>query len=249
MYLVIMVAGAISFAVHHQAISEKRVLSTLFGRAEQKMFWSLLLGGALLVTGLQRVFAGEWHWMTDIIQWGSALTTTGFSTVSVAEWSPATVLVLIFGMLVGANAGSTGSGIKQIRFAVLIHDITWTLRSARGAAHEIRRINFGKERLAPDELTRRVHAAATLVTAFLLTWLAGSLSLFLFIPTGTPFEHVLFESLSAQSNAGLSSGITGPNMAVGAKYALMVQMVAGRLEIFPILLILAYCFRGGSPSR
>lgn len=242
-YLLIMVTGAISFAVHYQALHERQPLQSLFGRVEQKLFWSLLIGGALLVATQARVFSGEWSWMASIMQWGSALTTTGFNTVAVADWSPASTFILMFGMLIGANAGSTGGGIKQIRFAVLIHDVTWTLRTFRGRPYEITRIKFNNERLPPTEMAERVRAAATLVFPFLLTWLIGTLLLLQFVPAGTSLEHALFESLSAQSNTGLSTDITNPEMPTGAKYVLMVQMVAGRLEILPVLLVLGYLFR------
>lgn len=242
-YLLIMVTGAISFAAHYQAFREWQPLRAFFGRIEQKLFLSLLIGGALLVTIQNRISSDEWQWMAGIMQWASALTTTGFNTVSVTDWGPAATFILMFGMLIGANAGSTGGGIKQTRFAVLLHDVTWTLRTFRGRPHEITRIKFNDERLSAAELKERVHAAATLVFPFLLTWLIGTLLLLQFAPAGTPLEHALFESLSAQSNVGLSTGITSPEMPAGAKYILMVQMVAGRLEILPILLITGYLFR------
>ena len=52
--------------------------------------------------------------------------------------------------------------------------------------------------------------------------------------------NVLFEAASAQGNVGLSTGLTAPALGGGAKAVLMGLMWAGRLEIFPVLLLAAY---------
>lgn len=49
--------------------------------------------------------------------------------------------------------------------------------------------------------------------------------------------------MSAQSNVGLESGITGPTMPDPAKAMLIVNMVVGRLEIIPVAVLLRAVFR------
>ncbi len=53
-----------------------------------------------------------------------------------------------------------------------------------------------------------------------------------------PLEYVIFDVMSAQSNVGLSSGITGPTMPATAKAMLILNMWVGRLEIIPIAVLI-----------
>jgi trk system potassium uptake protein TrkH len=58
-----------------------------------------------------------------------------------------------------------------------------------------------------------------------------------------PLEYVIFDVMSAQSNVGLDSGITGPTMPDTAKAMLIINMWVGRLEIIPIAVLLGAVFQ------
>jgi trk system potassium uptake protein TrkH len=55
---------------------------------------------------------------------------------------------------------------------------------------------------------------------------------------------IIFESASAQATVGLSSDITGPAMPAVAEIVLIIQMWIGRLEIFPVLILIHALFFG-----
>jgi trk system potassium uptake protein TrkH len=55
------------------------------------------------------------------------------------------------------------------------------------------------------------------------------------MPDGFSFADALFESTAAQSTAGLSTGITDPNMHPAIEVTYIFQMWAGRLEIIPVI--------------
>jgi len=242
-YLPLMVLGATSFATHYRLLRERRVLATLRDSPELKLFAFLLAAGTVAVTLERWHFAGIIDPFTAALQWVSALTTTGFSSDTVANWEPATLLLLVFAMIIGAMGGSTGSGIKQARLAILMRDLAWNLRSFRSTRHEVVRIAFGARRLSPDAMSTLALNAALLCAAYLLVWVAGVMILLHVVPADTPLEHVFFEAASAQGNVGLSTGITGAHMSTPAALVLIVLMLAGRLEIFPIIVLLAWILR------
>ena len=77
------------------------------------------------------------------------------------------------------------------------------------------------------------------VFAFFVLYLAVMLvSALLLAFAGFTLPDALFESASAVGTVGLSSGVTSPDLALWAKALLIFEMWAGRLEIFPVLVVL-----------
>lgn len=239
-----MMLGAISFLTHYRVVREGKFREALWESAEMRLFWALMAGGTLLVAAEHYWFSGQARWVDSLVNWVSALSTTGFATTDLGGWHPATLLLLVLAMLIGASAGSTGSGIKKARVVLLLQDIAWHLKSFRVTQHQVARIRVQGRRVSPDELGGLARTAAMLATAYLLLWLAAVIVLLHFLPAGTPLEHVFFEAASAQGNVGLSTGITGPEMHTGTSITLMVLMITGRLEIFPLLVLAAWMIRG-----
>lgn len=238
-----MMLGAISFLTHYRVVREGRWREALWNSAEMRLFWWLMAGGALLMGVEQYWFTGEPRWVGSLVTWVSALSTTGFATDNLGEWHPAPLFLLVLAMLVGASAGSTGSGIKKARVMLLLKDIAWHLKSFRISEHQVVRVRVQGRRVSPDELGSLARTAAMLATAYLLVWVASVILLLHFVPFGTPLEHVFFEAASAQGNVGLSTGITGPAMHPGTSITLMAIMITGRLEIFPLLVLAAWFVR------
>ncbi|MEF8874665.1 MAG: potassium transporter TrkG, partial [Candidatus Thermoplasmatota archaeon] len=64
---------------------------------------------------------------------------------------------------------------------------------------------------------------------------AGAL---VFMYGGYSAADALFEVASAEGNVGLSVGITGPNLPAHQKIVLIIEMWSGRLEIFPVIVLI-----------
>jgi trk system potassium uptake protein TrkH len=242
-YVPIMLLGAISYVTHYRVVREGRWRAALWGSAEIRLFWIIVVAGFIVVAVDRLTFSGNAAWVRTLVQWISAVSTTGFSTEAVSTWMPAPLLLLVFAMVVGAMSGSSGGGLKQARVAILLRDLGWFLRSFRASAHEVKRATVDGERLSPEELGFLARSAATLAGAYLLLWITAVLVMLHVLPTTVPVQHVFFEAASAQSTVGLSTGITGAGMHPVAEAVLMILMITGRLEIFPLLLLVAWVFQ------
>jgi trk system potassium uptake protein TrkH len=193
----------------------------------------LWMSAALLVLGAIVYGLLEWHaslaGLTVFDKLGNALfqsvstRTAGFNSVDLTLLQPATILLVMVLMFIGAAPGGTGGGIKVTTLAVLaaaIPDIVGT----RGGA-----TLFGRS-IAPAILQR----AATIAVVATMT---ASIALFLLLITeDAPFEVLAFEVVSALGTVGLSLGVT-PNLSVTGKVVILATMFIGRVG--PLTLALA----------
>jgi Trk-type K+ transport system membrane component len=195
---------------------------------------SAVVTGALIVAGM----AGFW-----MLEAGSTLSekpimtqfwistfqsvtarTAGFNTVAMDGLEPATLLLLVALMVVGASPVSTGGGIKTVTFAVLLL--------------ALRTLVTGRERVEVygRALPARVLLAALgVVILYVLVAGLGVFGLTLCDPQ-MPLRSQLFEVVSALSTVGLSVGITA-QLSPGSQLILCALMFIGRVG--PISLMLS----------
>ncbi len=168
-------------------------------------------------------------------QVASIITTTGFMTADFDQWSSASKCVLLFLMFVGACAGSTGGGMKVSRFVVAVKAIFRELNSYV-FPKSIKKIKMGGRPVDEEE----IHGINVYFIAY-VTILVFSVILVSFEGTGlvTSFTAVV----GTMNNVGPGLDMVGPTKNYGAlsifsKYVLMFDMLAGRLELFPLLILL-----------
>ena len=160
----------------------------------------------------------------------SAITTAGFSTIDLSILSEASIAVLIFMMWMGGNVGSTSGGIKIFRVILLlkvVHNVLLRLFLPREA---ITPVKIEDHVVESDEIYN-------LVTFMLLYTLILVVSSFIFMLYGTNMSSSVFEVSSALSTVGLSTGETSATMPVILKFVLIIDMLFGRIEIIPLILL------------
>lgn len=237
----LMVMGAISFRAHYRILS-KFELHLLWRDRETRALIVFLVCGALLLFLENLWHFGEAMGVDSVFQWLSALCTGGFQTTDLDGWSSTGVLMLATAMTIGGAAGSTTGGIKISRFLVVAQGL-W-IRVQRITLHPWRVM---EHRTIADESDSKIsgpqaEAAALIVGLWLLTLLAGVLAM---LHVGDfELESVLVECASALGNVGLSSGLTRPGLEDSGKVILMLLMWMGRLEILPVLVLVAAIGRG-----
>jgi len=241
--LVVMFVGAVSFAVHYQAM--QRGLVAFWKDVQTRWLLLLLLAGVGLL-GLENlhVYPLGLAYRKAAFQYVSAMTCTGFGTVDLSGWTDAAKLLLSLGMVLGGAAGSTAGGIKVIRLVLLVRGVSWRFRKLVSPASALVPMRLGGVVLSEQDASRRLEEAALLVFLWLGFLVVGIFVLLHTVPASFKLSDVIFEVASAQGNVGLSCGITHPEMATLGKLTLCFNMWIGRLEIIPVLMLLRSLFRG-----
>jgi len=166
----------------------------------------------------------------------SALTGTGFSLSNLSNLSSFDKTILILSMIFGGAYGSTSSALKLIRVIVLVYGIAWYVKVRLYPQSAIIPFKIGKKVFESSE----VRDVAVYTTTYLFILLFGA---FIFMAYGHSLVNSLFEVASAEGNVGLTVGLTSPFMPWVEKVTLILEMWFGRLEIFPILILLADMIR------
>jgi trk system potassium uptake protein TrkH len=160
----------------------------------------------------------------------SASTTAGFSNTASPTAGPAFVLFLV-AMLIGADVGSTGGGLKAERISVLI----------LAMRHALRGPAMPENAVAPLRQDGRPIKSKTLIGLLALLVIYAVCALVIwghFVAHGYPVNSALFDTISALSTVGLSTGLVGPDLPVDLKLSLTFAMWLGRLEFIAVLVIL-----------
>jgi len=149
--------------------------------------------------------------------------TAGFNTVNIGESKPPTLVAMIGLMFVGASPLSTGGGVKTVTFVVLLATVFSMMRSRT-------RVEIGKRSL-PAVVIR---TAVSITVLYLVCAFVFSFLLTISDPQ-VPYLNTLFETVSALSTVGVSTGITA-SLSVYGKLMLCAMMLIGRIGPLVILL-------------
>ena len=167
-------------------------------------------------------------------QVGSIITTTGFSTVDFNVWPAVPRAILVLLMFIGACAGSTGGGIKVSRIVLLFRTMTREIGQIIHP-HMVKKLKF-EGRVVGQEVLRSVNA---FMVAYVLIFAVSTLFVCL-----DGFDLVTsFTSVAATlNNIGPGLELVGPASNFScfsdlSKIVLIFDMLAGRLEIFPLLVL------------
>lgn len=169
-------------------------------------------------------------------QVSSIITTTGFATVDFDLWPEFSKHTLVFLMLIGACAGSTGGGLKVSRVLILVKSFFAEIRYII-SPKSIQTVRLEYKTVDKATLnSTRTYAAAYLMLVALSTLLISL--------NGYDLTTNLTAVLSCINNIGPGLALVGPtaNFSVyndAAQILLSVVMLIGRLEIFPIFTILS----------
>lgn len=179
----------------------------------------------------------EYNLRTASFQVTSIISSTGFSTVDFNLWNSTSKFILILLMFSGACAGSTGGGIKVSRFLIMFKSIKNQMLEVIHPG-TVRKIRFDDKVI--DENT--VKGISVFFVTF-MSILAGSIFIISF--DNYDFETNFTAVLSSICNIGPGLSKVGPmenfsKFSTLSKYVLMFDMIAGRLELYPLLSLFYY---------
>lgn len=166
---------------------------------------------------------------------GSIITTTGFATCDFNLWPELSRTILVVLMFVGACAGSTGGGMKVSRFVILFKTIKKEL-SLINHPREIKKITMD-DHPVEHEVIRNTNVYLAIYFCLLLV------SVLLISVDNYGFTTNVTAVVATLNNIGPGLDMVGPNgnfamFSVFSKVILMVDMIAGRLELFPVMIML-----------
>ena len=169
-------------------------------------------------------------------QVSSIMTTTGYSTTDFDLWPSFSKTILLMLMVVGACAGSTGGGIKCIRVLLLFKSLRRNIRQILNPK-KVQVIRSNGKVMDEKVLSNTNAYMAAYIIILVLSVLFISLD-------GFNFETNMSAVLACFNNIGPGMAAVGATCNYSAygvlsKLILTVDMLAGRLEIFPILVLLS----------
>ena len=204
--------------------------------SEVRAFLLIALGAIIIVTfDISSSYDSIWDALRhSAFTVSSLMSSTGFATANYDAWPELSRAVLVLVMFIGACAGSTGGGIKVSRILILIKGIT---REIRTLIHprQVKKITLD-QRPVDHEVIRSVNAyIACYIVMFVGSLLLLSFDNFDLVTTFTA-------AVATLNNVGPGLGEIGPagnfaGFTPFSKLVMIFNMLAGRLELFPMLLL------------
>lgn len=233
---VFMFLFGVNFSLYYMLLLRK--FKAVFKNEELRLYFGIAASSIVLIAiNISRmyntVYESVHHAAFQVV---SIMTTTGYGTVDFEQWPAFSKAILLSLMFIGASAGSTGGGLKVSRVLLLMKSIRRTIRKA---LHP-RRVQpvYMDGRAVSEEVCDNVNAylaiyCVILVLSFAIISVDG-------FSIGTNFSAVAscfnnigpgFELVGATQNFSIYSNLS--------KIILSLDMLLGRLEIFPLLLLLS----------
>ena len=216
-----------------------RQVKSVFKDEELRLYIGIVLGSiALIVWNLWGYYPSFGETLRHAaFQVSSVITTTGYATTDFDLWPSFSKTILLCLMVVGACAGSTGGGIKVARVLLLFKSLRRnTAQMLHPRKIQVIRNNDAvvSERVVANTNAYLSAYVVILFVSFMLISLDG-------FSVGTNFSAVL----SCLNNIGPGVELVGPTCNFGifntfSKIVLILDMLLGRLEIFPILVLFSY---------
>lgn len=175
----------------------------------------------------------------SIFQVASIITTTGFATADFNLWPELSKCILLLIMVIGACDGSTGGGVKVSRFLILWKSI---LKQVKGMLHpkSVNVVKVNGKKISNETLQGVYAYFSAYVFVFGISVLLVALDNF-------DFATTISGVLTTLSNVGPGISRVGPienfqSFSVLSKIVFSMDMLIGRLEIFPFLMICSPSF-------
>lgn len=232
---IFMIASGVNYAAYFFIITKK--FKSAFKMEEVRWYFIIIATAVLLLCiDTREIYSVSSEQLRHIFfQVGSIITTTGYATYDFDLWPQFSKTILILLMFIGACAGSTGGGIKVSRIVILFKTIRKEL-SLMTHPREVRKIRIDDHPI-PHEVVRstNVFIAVYFCILFISVLLIGVDEL----SFTTNFTAVA----ATLNNIGPGMDLVGPTQNYSifsdfSKFVMMFDMLAGRLELFPMLILL-----------
>lgn len=232
---VFMILSGVNYAAFFCIL--RKQFKEAFSIEEVRWYFIIILASVGIITlNIQHMYGSLGETIRHVFfQVGSIITTTGFATTDFNAWPQLSKTILVMLMFIGACAGSTGGGIKVSRIVILFK-----------AAHKELSMMIHPRLVKKTKMDGHVIAHETLrsTNVFISVYLIILFLSVLLIGIDNYDFTTNFTAVAATlNNIGPGLELVGPtqNFALFSPFSkciLMFDMLAGRLELFPMLIIL-----------
>lgn len=236
-FIVFMILGGLNFNVYYLLLVARKPKDAL-KHEEARAYLFILFGAAALITWNIRGYYDSiaTAFKDALFQVVSLGSSTGFSTTDFDLWPEFSKALLLIVLTIGACAGSTGGGFKVSRVLILIQDMRKEL--IRVVHPQIVKKPHLEGRAVDDETANSIHSYLIIyLVIFLVSFLLLSMDKY-------DLETNVSAVLANLNNTGPGLHAVGPTCNYGgytvlSKLVLMFDMLTGRLELLPMLLLFA----------
>lgn len=232
---IFMLIFGVNFALYYQLL--KGNIKNALKNEELKYYVLIIVSAIVLITiNILKIYGDNFGEAVraSSFQVASIVTSTGYATADFNLWPTVSKMLIVFLMLVGAMAGSTGGGIKTIRIVIIMKAIK----------REINKILHPK-RIQSVKIDGKVVEEETISGVFLFIAAYAVIALIaMFIISFDGFDLITTTTsvITTLSNIGPGLELVGPTGNFSAfsdlsKTVLSFCMLAGRLEIYPMLIL------------
>ncbi len=230
---IFMILFGVNFNAYYYILFGK--VKKAFAMEEVRWYFLIILAAtAIIFVTLLDTFAPFEALTHAAFQVGTIITTTGYATTDFNTWSSLAKTVLVLLMFIGACAGSTGGGIKVSRVIVFvksaIHEVGSYIRP-----RSVRRIKV-EGRPVEHEVIRSINVY---LTTYVMLFVA---SVFILSIEGKDLVTTFTAVAATFNNIGPGLEMVGPTANFAhftdlSKWVMIFDMLAGRLELFPMLIM------------
>jgi len=233
---VFMLLFGINFSCYYLILL--RQFKSVFRDEELRLYFGIVFASvALIVWNLWGVYANaEETFRHALFQVSSIITTTGFATADFDLWPAFSKTILLGLMVIGACAGSTGGGMKVARVLLIFKNLR---RNIRQVLHpkKVQVVRSNGQTVDEQILTNTNAYLSAYVIIVIVSVLLVALD-------GESMTTNITAVLACFNNIGPGLEAVGPtcnyaHLGILPKIVLILDMLAGRLEIFPILVLLS----------
>lgn len=231
---VFMIIFGVDFTVYYLILMRK--FKDSFRSEEVRAYITIIAVATLiLIVDCRHLYGGLAQNLThSLFQVSSIITTTGFTTQDFDKWPELSKTVLVVLMFIGACAGSTGGGMKVSRILILVKSIFKEVKLA-SRPNSVYKVKL-TGRFVEHETLRSVNVfAISFATIYAVSLLLISLDNFDFTTNFTAVAATI-------NNVGPGLAKIGPTQNFSiyssfSKIVLSLDMLVGRLEVFPMLVL------------
>lgn len=231
---VFMILFGINFNIYFLLLSRKFI--DIIKNTEIKAYFAVIIAATAIIT---LNIGGTFETISEALKHvfftvSSIITTTGFMTVDYNQWPELSRTVIVLLLFIGSCAGSTGGGIKISRFIILFKSVAKEIHLLIHPNH-IRKLEIDGRKIEHNVIrTTNVYMVCYMII-FVISLMIISFDNYGLVTNFTAVATTI-------NNVGPGLDLVGPVSNFGlfsdtSKLVLIFNMLAGRLELFPILLL------------